>query len=60
MCSLGVLGQPLPALFLSHNDVYNGLSSVLEGLEVNLDVRWEEHLGIPGEALACSDVGDLM
>lgn len=59
VCNSGVLGQPFAALLLGHDDVHDGLSSILEGLEVNLDIRWEEHFGVPGEALACSDVGDL-
>lgn len=58
LCVLGVLGQPFPALLLGHNDVHDRFSSVLEWLEINLNVGWEEHFGVPGEALACSDVRD--
>lgn len=57
---LGVVRQkPFSALLLGHDDVYNRLSSVLEGLEVDVDVGWEEHFWVPGKALACRDVGDL-
>lgn len=59
LCLGVVRKEPLPAFLLGHNDVHNRLSSVLEGLEFDFDVGWEEHLGVPGKALACRYVGDL-
>lgn len=58
-CGLGVLGKPLSALFLSHDNVNDRLPAVLEGFEIDLDVGRQKHFGIPGETLACRNVGNL-
>lgn len=55
----GVLRKPFTAFLLCHDDVHNRLSSILKGLEVDVDVGREEHLGVPGKALACRYVRDL-
>lgn len=53
-----LMWQHVLGLLIGEEDLVNGVSAVLEGNVVAVNVRREEDLGIPGKALAGGKVGD--